>query len=61
MPVVAFALLPGRKDKNGNDVVWDEYDLAGLAHVLTHGSWLVCGTAASPPTETTIDDHTLCG
>ena len=29
MPVVAFALLPGRKDKNGNNIVWDEYDLAG--------------------------------
>ena len=31
MPVVAFALLPGRKDKNGNSIVWDEYDLAGVS------------------------------
>lgn len=28
MPVVAFSLLPDRKDKSGNEIVYDEYDLA---------------------------------
>ena len=34
LPLVAFALKDGRKDKEGNDCVYDEYDI--MARMKEH-------------------------